>query len=172
MKKLVVIAEKEELKLVEQLGYDKYPVLIMGVGATNVIENLKDIPRDTQIINIGFAGSKNLPVDKFYCVDRVSMNQTDLVYNNPVYTLAYCPWPADRINYDEPNDPIEPKTCYTSSDFVLKSNKENCLFDMELAYIKALGFEDVLAFKYVSDNLDLQDYRSKLGDQDEVIKNE
>ena len=56
MKHLVVIAEKEELKLVEKLGYNHYPVLITGVGALNVIETLKDIPRDTVLINIGYAG--------------------------------------------------------------------------------------------------------------------
>ena len=37
MKILVVIAEKEELKLVEQLGYKDYPILITGVGALNII---------------------------------------------------------------------------------------------------------------------------------------
>jgi hypothetical protein len=36
---------------------------------------------------------------------------------------------------------------------------------MELAYIKALGFEYVIAYKYVSDNLDLQEYREKLKDE-------
>ena len=60
MKRLVVIAEKEELKLVEQLGYKDYPILITGVGALNIIESLKDIPKYVNIINIGYAGSKNL----------------------------------------------------------------------------------------------------------------
>ena len=44
MNYLVVIAEKEVLKLVEQLGYKDYPILITGVGALNIIEALKDIP--------------------------------------------------------------------------------------------------------------------------------
>lgn len=29
---LIVISEKEELKLVDELGYEDYPVLITGVG--------------------------------------------------------------------------------------------------------------------------------------------
>ena len=37
MKQLIVIAEKEELKLVEQLELKNIPVLITGVGALNVI---------------------------------------------------------------------------------------------------------------------------------------
>jgi len=32
---IVVIAQKEELKLVEELGYDNYPVFITGVGKCN-----------------------------------------------------------------------------------------------------------------------------------------
>ena len=43
MKKLVVIAEKEELKLVEELGYGGWQVLITGVGAMNVINALKGL---------------------------------------------------------------------------------------------------------------------------------
>ena len=46
MKKLVVIAEAEEMKLVKKLGYGHRPVLITGVGAMNVIDALKDIPRE------------------------------------------------------------------------------------------------------------------------------
>ena len=63
------------------------------------------------------------------------------------------------------NDVYHPKKCLTGTDFVLKSDVKNCLFDMELAYIKALGFKDVVAFKYVSDNLDLQEYREKLNEK-------
>lgn len=35
---LIVIAEKEELKLVEEFGYKNYPILITGVGGVNVIK--------------------------------------------------------------------------------------------------------------------------------------
>ena len=73
MKHLVVIAEKEELSLVKKLGYEHYPVLITGVGALNVIEALKDIPRDTVLINIGYAGSKDLEPGRFYAVDSTSL---------------------------------------------------------------------------------------------------
>ena len=40
---LIVIAEKEELKLVEELGYGDEPILITGVGGMNVINTLKNI---------------------------------------------------------------------------------------------------------------------------------
>lgn len=163
MKHLVVIAEKEELKLVEQLGFNHYPVLITGVGALNVIEALKDIPRDTIIYNIGYGGSKNLEPGKFYAIDRVSLYHQNVEYVEPLYSLGYIPWTKE----EEPEEDsyMIPVKCLTGTDFVLESNIEDCVFDMELAYIKALGFENVIAFKYVSDNLDLQEYREKLKDE-------
>lgn len=158
MKRLVVIAEKEELKLVEQLGYKNYPVLITGVGALNVMEALRDIPKDVSIINIGYAGSKNLEPGKFYAIDGVSLYHQNVKYIEPSYSLGYNSWVGGV-------EPLTPVKCLTSTDFVLKSDVEDCLFDMELAYIMALGFENVIAYKYVSDNLDLQEYREKLNEE-------
>ena len=163
MKRLVVIAEKEELKLVEQLGYNDYPVLITGVGALNVMETLRDVPKDVCIINIGYAGSKNLERGRFYSVDTVSLYHPNVDYSEPVYCLRWslC---SHNEEYDV-SDVYPPKKCLTSTDFVLKSDVEDCLFDMELAYIMALGFKNVIAHKYVSDNLDLQEYREKLNEE-------
>ena len=158
MNELVVIAEKEELKLVEKLGFTTgYPVLITGVGALNVIEALKDVPKDTRIINIGYAGSKDLKTKKFYVVDYVTLYHPNVTYLEPLYKMNYNPFLNDER--------FDAKTCYTGCDFVLDTKLSNCLFDMELAYIKALGFEDVIAFKYVSDNLDLQQYREESKDE-------
>ena len=158
MKRLVVIAEKEELKLVEQLGYKDYPILITGVGALNIIEALKDIPKDVSIINIGYAGSKNLEPGKFYAIDGVSLYHQNVKYIEPSYSLGYNPWTGGE-------EPLTYVKCLTGTDFVLESDIKGCVFDMELAYIKALGFEDVIAYKYVSDNLDLQEYREKLNEK-------
>ena len=158
MKHLVVIAEKEELKLVEQLGYKDYPILITGVGALNIIEALKDIPKDVSIINIGYAGSKNLEPGKFYAIDGVSLYHQNVKYIEPSYSLGYNPWTGGE-------EPLTYVKCLTGTDFVLESDVNGCVFDMELAYIKALGFENVIAYKYVSDNLDLQEYRKKLNEE-------
>lgn len=154
MKDLIVIAEKEELKLVEKLGFIAYPILITGVGALNVIEALKDIPRDTRIINIGYAGSKDLEPGKFYMVDFVSLYHPNVTYMESIYNLKRNNDLAFKV-YDR----YDVRSCYTGCDFVLETDLSNCLFDMELAYIPALGFENVLSFKYVSDNLDLTQYR-------------
>lgn len=163
MNKLVVIAEKEELKLVEELGYQDYPVLITGVGALNVIETLKNVPKDIQIINIGYAGSKDLEPGKFYSVDMVSLYHPNVDYNEPNYNLCFMPWSVNEELEEE--EPYKHVRCLTGTDFVLKSDIKGCVFDMELAYIKALGFTEILAFKYVSDNLDLQEYREKFNEK-------
>ena len=164
MKKLVVIAEKEELKLVEELGYGSWPVLITGVGAMNIINVLNDLPRDMTIVNIGYAGSKDLEPGKFYAIDRVSLYHPNVNYPEKEsclsmhYTVAY-----ENEERFAANEKIT--SCYTSNDFVLETDKKGCVFDMELAFIAALGFKDLVSFKYVSDNLDLQEYREKLNEE-------
>ena len=149
-KKLIVIAEKEELKLVDKLNLKGIPVLITGVGAMNVIGALRNISRDTEIINVGYAGSKNLNPNEFFEVRNVTLYHPNVDYAEPVY---HC---------NEIFDDFMSRDCYSGSDFVLKTDKEDCLFDMELGYIVSLGFEKVSSVKYVSDNLDLVEYRKKL----------
>ena len=88
MKKLVVIAEKEELKLVEELGYGDWQVLITGVGAMNVINALKDLPKDMTIVNIGYAGSKDLEPGKYYAIDKVSLYHPNVNYFEKMVDLG------------------------------------------------------------------------------------
>lgn len=150
---LVVIAEKEELKLVEELGYDDCPVLITGVGGVNVIQALKHLPKDTEIINIGYCGSNVLPVGTKVYIDQVHTHHEIANFKEPnnfangIYKIGY-----------------ECCDCYTSTDFVVKTNiKEKCVFDMELAFIRAM-FDKVRSIKVVSDNLNKKDY-------EKIIKN-
>lgn len=153
-KDLVVIAEPQEIQLLDKIGLMGHRIFITGVGALNVMEALKDFPRDTHIINVGYAGSKDLPVKRFYLVSFCTLNHPNVNYTEPTYDLR----PKGFNSYKEMYE-LEEKVCYTGCDFVTQSKIPNCLFDMELAYIKGLGFGNVTAFKYVSDNLDLQEYR-------------
>ena len=146
MNKLIVIAEKEELKLVEKLGYKGIPILITGVGALNVIEALKDVPRDTEIINVGYAGSPSLEVGKFYQVRTVTMHHPVADYLEPTYKCV------------ELDEMFEAHKCYTCCDF-MSPGKADGLFDMELAYIMAMGFSNVRSLKYVSDHMNIKEYR-------------
>ena len=140
---LIVIAEKEELKLVEELGYSNYPVLITGVGGINVISALKNIPKDEYIVNIGYAGSNKLKVGKVVEVSR---------------SYTYHPTVEFKEGWERCLNPHCDIDCYTSTDFVIQSKKITpCVFDMELAFIRAM-FDNVRSIKVVSDNLNKKDY--------------
>ena len=144
---LVVIAEKEELKLVEELGYSDYPVLITGVGGMNVISALKDIPKDTYIVNIGYAGSNKLEVGTQVEVGWSYTYHPSVKFKERIYR---------KLNG---NSKIY---CYTSTDFVTQTDiEEPCVFDMELAFITAM-FKNVRSFKVVSDNLSIKEYRKNI----------
>lgn len=144
---LVVIAEKEELKLVEKLGYSDFPIIITGVGGVNVINVLKHLPKDTEILNIGYCGSNILPVGtKVYVTDTKSYHKI-ANFNEPTIPLDFM-------------RPLGSKccSCYTSTDFVTETDiKEPCVFDMELSFIASM-FDNVRSIKVVSDNLNKKDY--------------
>lgn len=142
---LVVIATKDELKLVEEYGFGGNPILITGVGGVNVINALKDLPRDTPILNIGYAGSNTLEIGTSVSVGKVH---------------TYHP-KAEFSETESYNLTIGTHTCYTSTDFVTQCDfKEPCVFDMELAFICALGFKQVRSIKIVSDNLNIEEYEN------------
>lgn len=145
--KIVVIAENEELKLVEKLGYSNYPIIVTGVGAINVIKKLNNIPRETEIINIGYAGSKNYDIGTIVGIKRVATQREIANFKEEYNILQLLP------NVDCYS------TCYTSTDFIVKTNKkEDCVFDMELAIISSL-FPNTRAIKVVSDNLSIKQYK-------------
>ena len=149
---IIVIAQKEELKLVEELGYT-CPVIITGVGGVNVINALKHLPKDTEILNIGYCGSNKLDIGT-----KVSPSC--------VYTLhekAKFKEYTGNCRIAKNHDWCVP--CYTSTDFVTKSKiKDVCIFDMELAFICSL-FDNVWAIKVVSDNLNKKQYEENVNDR-------
>lgn len=142
---LVVIAQKEELKLVEELGYSNYPVLITGVGGLNVVNALRHLSKDTEILNIGYCGSNNLEIDSKVMIRFVR------TYHN---VADFKETPLSCIT----DGGIKRVDCYTSTDFVTKINQiKDCVFDMELAFIRAM-FDNVRSIKVVSDNLNKKQY--------------
>ncbi len=148
---LVVIAEKEELKLVEELGYGDYPLIITGVGGLNVIRALKDLPKDKEILNIGYCGSKYFEKGKRLSINRVGTYHEKAKFNEELLECDI------EIPFDEDDEAI----CYTSTDFVTKTKKkDNCVFDMELLFIR-LMFPNVKAIKVVSDSLNYKEYKNR-----------
>lgn len=148
---LVVIAEKEELKLVEELGFKDEPIIITGVGGINVLNALKNIPKNEYIVNIGYAGSNNIEIGK-----RVAVSAVKTLHEKANFTEQSKCCYVQTKNHDV----VAP--CYTSTDFVTKTKiKEDCVFDMELAFICSL-FDNVWSIKVVSDNLSHKQYKQKI----------
>lgn len=144
----VVIAEKEELKLVKDLGYDYLPIIITGCGGVNVIQALSGLPKFAEIINIGYCGSNYYNIGQVVNITGVATLHENAKFND--FHLL------DEFNYLPYN--YENSICFTSTDFVTSTKiKEPCVFDMELAYIRAM-FDNVSAIKVVSDNLNKKEY--------------
>jgi hypothetical protein len=143
MRRVVAVATPAERKLIKRfLTDDDYEaVVITGVGGTNVVRSLRAYPQDTHIINIGFAGSATIPKGTAVKVKETSLFHTRCDYDEPTMVLA--------------NEGVR---CYTSCDFVGDRHLENSVFDMELAFIAALGFFKVESFKVVSDSIDYAEY--------------
>ncbi len=157
---MIVIATTAEIKLIEELlgeeAYSYYPIVITGVGGTNICKNLRNVPLDTTIINIGYAGSANTPIGTVVDVECCQLYHPNVKYNEPFYQLKLTCKGSTML------------PCYTSNDFVLQSDYHDCVFDMELAYICAMGFKNVCSLKVVSDNLSLHEYDQTTGDTNVV----
>jgi len=153
MERYIVIAEEGERSLIAQhLPGCNWPVIVTGVGALNVIQALQNIPRDAELLNIGYAGSSNFAIGTLVEVTEVRLNHPNVTYPEP--TLRLQGLPTDLKTDVEPIKAV----CYSNTDFVLASDYKDCAFDMELAYIAALGFKHLTALKHVSDNLSLHTY--------------
>ena len=143
--KLIVVATDEEYNLARR-RFKGQKIIKTGVGGINVIEALKHYPKWLKITNFGYVGSNNLPIGTEVKVGECRLYHPNVIYNEPQYTL-------DKESIIK---------CFTSNDFVLETKiTKPCVFDMELAYICALGFKNVKSIKIVSDNLSLNEYEQK-----------
>lgn len=146
---LFVVAEEQERRLVEERFGRTAPIIVTGVGAVNVFRTLSPIPRDTELVNVGFAGSADYAIGSEYEITECLLYHPNVTYQEPLFRLT--PYTQER-----------PTTiCFTNNDFVLQSDYKRCVFDMELAFILAMGFEKVHSLKIVSDNLSLHEYRGE-----------
>ena len=141
---MIVVATDAEYALAKKRF--KHRIIIKtGVGALNVISKLKRIPRFVKITNFGHCGSNALPIGTECRIGTSRLYHPMVEYTEPTYKL------------DGDVD------CYTSDDFVTHTDiKAPCAFDMELAYIVALGFRRVESIKIVSDNLNNKQYEETI----------
>ena len=151
----VVIAEAEEMKLVKKFRLNDYPVIITGVGGVNVINALKDLPRDSKIINVGYCGSNDYDVGNVCEIGDVALFIEKCDKGNE-WELN-----CEPLDWNLTSDEIFDVACYTSVDFVEKSKNIYGVFDMELAFIRSL-FDNVSAIKVVSDKLNYEEYKENI----------
>ena len=163
MTKYIILAEEGELDLLhkaqEQLGLDlsDAQVIYTGVGAINVIRSLQDLDREAELYNIGYAGSANFDIGTWVEVTEVRLNHPNVTYAEPALRVESLELrEVGQLTVE--SEKFKQAICYSSCDFVLASDYKDCVFDMELAYIAALGFKHLHSLKYVSDNLSLHKY--------------
>lgn len=161
MKGYLLIAEDQELKLLPELGLnaDEWKVIITGVGAINIMHATRSIPKDALVVNVGYAGSSNFKIGEWVDVTEARLNHPLVTYPEPTLNLTVR---ASELGLkDDAMKKMRQAVCYSGTDFVTASEFRDCAFDMEVAFIAAMGFTRLCSLKYVSDNLDLHDYREK-----------
>lgn len=141
---MIVVATEEEYKLAKE-RFKGHLIIKTGVGGINVVRKLKRLPKWLKITNFGYVGSNKIPIGTEIKVGCCKIYHPNVEYKEITYKLK-----GNTM-------------CYTSNDFILKTDiKEPCVFDMELAYILALGFKRVESIKIVSDNLSLKQYEEEI----------
>mgnify|MGYP006988833342 CR=1 FL=1 len=161
MERYIIQAEEGERELVEKAlalmdesareEWRAAKVIYTGVGGINIIRSLQDLPREAEVLNIGYAGSANFDIGTWVEVTEVRLNHPNVTYPEPSLELK-----GEQADGRMAN--VKQAVCYTNCDFVLQSDYKDCVFDMELAFIAALGFARLHSLKYVSDNLSLHAY--------------
>ena len=158
MKTFILVANGDEARHVKSLENDSCQVIITGEGRTNVIktlaEKLKDgtISGDYQIINAGYVGGEGFHVGDVVKIGRVS-------HFIPSTTIK------EREIYINCSSTELPQTeCFTADNFVDADSvgpwvPDKFVCDMELYYI-SLFFPEVISYKIVSDELNLDDYKN------------
>ena len=141
---MIVVATDEEY-ILAQKRFKGAEIVKTGVGGINILNALKEADKGQEIVNFGYVGSNVIPIGT-----EVRIGECKLYHPNVEY---------EELTYKLDGD----VTCYTSNDFVLSADiKEPVVFDMELAYILALGFKNVISIKIVSDNLSLKKYEEMI----------
>lgn len=145
MSKYLVVATKAELSLPwAECEKGNREIIVTGVGGVNVIRALRDLPKDSDILNVGYCGSSSFPIGFTVFVREVRLWHPNVTFDEPTFTLA------TRGN----------AICLTAGDFVKEGTgmPDKSVVDMELAYIAALGFRHLESIKFVSDNLNYEQY--------------
>ena len=134
---IFLFAMQREADMIDVEEEENVKKVLVGISC---VDGLPETTEDDVIINIGYAGSNNLPVGS-------------IVEPSEVVELAT----GERMAVDKVFD-CSSYPCFTSNDFVTETNiVEPCVFDMELYMISKLKHKALYSLKIVSDNLNLSD---------------
>ena len=135
----------------------------------NLTKYLCNNERIDLIINIGFAGSTDIPVGKWVNIERAYNYEWDIPGEEKYVMIN---GGSQKLMILE-NSGLETVECYSSESFVTETDiEEHVAFDMELHSISLIcDLYDipVLALKKISDNLSLDSYYKNLK-KDEVFE--
>lgn len=145
---VILAAEEAEYNKCKEM-FPEADVVLMGVGAGNVIKTCSQLPEGTRIINIGYAGSNALEIGTI-CV----VSDSHRLVNGKYFFTDH----ANPLHLCDDGYP-----CFTNNDFVTETDKTDAtLFDMELNYIAAFSprLNLIASVKIVSDNLSVETFRN------------
>lgn len=154
--RIIVVAETDELNILsrdEINSADK--IVVTGNGAINVITALEKYLPTAQLIdvvNVGYAGSPNIPVG-----ETILVNHVETLHDKAKFVER-------DLNLKTTRKGLRQVNCFTSTDFVDGDSapRKNGVYDMELAFIAALPWNSVTAIKKVSDNLNYDQYKEEV----------
>ena len=149
---VILVAMEKEAKYID---CPNAKVIVTGIGLVNVIKTLSDklasgeLKLTDKLINVGYAGSNQYEVGDIIAIDKTQRFCPSATIEEPVFELKH----FLMLNKIEGID-----TCFTVDDFCNEVINEIPVIDMELFYIKAMGFTNLYAFKIISDNLNYVGY--------------
>lgn len=151
MRPIVVVANKDEKKNAIKMNLfgAKAKIVVLGEGFYNTIQGIKKakINKKTPLINFGTAGSRYFEIGAILTVDRVKLYHSIAILKDKTYKLT-------KRN-------VDPVVCFTNNDFTLKDDThiKNAIFDMELYYLLALGYNVIKSVKVITDDLNYGQYK-------------
>lgn len=180
MKNILIVCamEKEGKQIAEELNMNEIArnlfenkdknqkLLITGLGkqltAISLTEYLCNNDKPDLIVNVGYAGSTDIPVGRWVSILRV-YNYEWSIPGEEKYVMKH--GGSQKLKLLDNSD-VESVECYTSESFVTETDiKDHVAFDMELHSISLicdLKKIPLMSLKKISDNLSLDKYYDNL----------
>lgn len=135
--------------------YKGAQTVITGVGGANVVASMQGIPRDCRVINVGFCASSAFAIG-----DALGVSTCEyFMPKSGIKLVGHGIHPVGIYGLPLVN---KGALCCTVGDFLTEKPTDAApltVYDMELAFIRALGFHEVSAIKIVSDNFNFEQYQ-------------